>query len=40
MLGGSIHTIRLNTEPSAATGNGNGLEVNAKNTKYAVMCRD
>ena len=40
MLGGSILNIRQNTEALAVAGKVTGLEVNAKNAKYAVMSRD
>jgi len=40
MLGGSIYNIRQNTEALAVTGKVIDLEVNAKNTKNAVMSRD
>ena len=37
MLGGSIHTIKKNTEALAVTSKEIGLEVNADKTKYMVM---
>jgi len=40
MLGGSIHTIRKNTEALVIASKGIGLEVNAGPTKYVVMSRD
>jgi len=40
MLGGSIHTIRKNTEAVVVASKGIGLEVNAGPTKYVVMSRD
>jgi hypothetical protein len=39
-LGGSIHTIRKNTEALVITRKEIGLEVNAVKTKYMVMSRD
>jgi hypothetical protein len=35
--GVSTHTIRRDTEGLIVTGKGNGLKVNAENTKYMVM---
>jgi hypothetical protein len=40
ILGGSIHTIRKNTEALAIASKETGLEVNAEKTKYMVMSRD
>jgi hypothetical protein len=40
ILGGSIHTIRKNTEALLITSKEIGLEVNAEKTKYMVMSRD
>jgi hypothetical protein len=40
ILGGSIHTIRKNTEASVIASEEIGLEVNAEKTKYMVMSRD
>jgi hypothetical protein len=40
ILGGSIHTIRKNTEALVRAGKEIGLEVNAKKIKYMVMSRD
>jgi hypothetical protein len=39
-LGGSIHTIRNNTDALLIAGKEIGLEVNAEKTKYMVMSRD
>jgi hypothetical protein len=39
-LGGSIHTIRKNTEVLLVASKEIGLEVNAEKTKYMVMSRD
>jgi hypothetical protein len=39
-LGGSIHTIRKNTEALLIASKEIGLEVNAEKTKYMVMSRD
>jgi hypothetical protein len=39
-LGGSIHTIRKNTEALLITSDETGLEVNAEKTKYRVMSQD
>jgi hypothetical protein len=40
ILGGSIHTIRKNTEVLLIASKEIGLEVNAEKTKYMVMSRD
>jgi sorting nexin-29 len=40
ILGGSIHTIRKNTEVLLIASKEIGLEVNAEKTKYMVMPRD
>jgi predicted SPOUT superfamily RNA methylase MTH1 len=40
ILGGSIHTIRKNTEALVITSEEINLEVNAEKTKYMVMSRD
>jgi hypothetical protein len=40
MLGGSIHTIKKNTEALMVASKEIGLEVNAEKTKYMVMCRE
>ena len=40
ILGGSVHTIRKNTEALVVACKETGLEVNADNTKYMVMSRD
>jgi len=40
IVGGSIHTIKENTEALIAASKENGLEVNADKTKYMVMSRD
>jgi hypothetical protein len=39
-MGGSICTIKKNTEALAIADKENGLEVNADTTKYMVMSRD
>jgi hypothetical protein len=39
-LGGSIHTIRINTEALLIAGKEICLEVNAEKTKYTVMSVD
>jgi hypothetical protein len=39
-LGGSVHTIRKNTEALLIANKEIGLEVNAEKTKYMVMSRD
>ena len=40
ILGGSVHTIKENTEALAVGGRETGLEVNAFKTKYMVMSWD
>ena len=40
ILGGSIHTIKKNTEALVVDDKENALEVNADKTKYMVMSRD
>jgi hypothetical protein len=40
ILGGSVHTIRKNTEALLVCSKEIGLEVNADKTKYVVMSRD
>ena len=40
ILGGSIHTIRKNTEALIIASKEIGLEVNAEKTNYMVMSRD
>jgi hypothetical protein len=40
ILGGSIHTIRKNTEALLITSKEIGLEVDVEKTKYMVMSRD
>jgi hypothetical protein len=40
ILGGSIYTIRKNTEALLIASKEIGLEVNAEKTKYMVMSRD
>ena len=40
ILGGSIDTMRKNTEALLITSKGTSLEVNAEKTKYIVMSRD
>ena len=40
ILGGSIHTVRKNTETLLIASKKKGLEVNAEKTKYMVMSRD
>jgi hypothetical protein len=37
ILGGSIHTIRKNTEAVVNSSKETGLEANAEKTKYMVM---
>ena len=40
ILGGSIHTLKENTEVLVAATRETGLEVSADKTKYMVMSRD
>ena len=40
ILGGSVHTIKVNTESLSVGSKEFGLEVSADNTKYKVMYRD
>jgi len=40
ILGGSIHTLKENTEALVSASREIGLEVNADKTKYIVMSRD
>ena len=40
ILGGSVHTVKENTESLVVESKENGLEVNADKTKYMVMSRD
>jgi hypothetical protein len=40
ILGGSLHTIRKNTEALLIASKEIGLEVNAEKTKYMVMSQD
>jgi hypothetical protein len=40
ILGGSIHTIRKNTDALLIASKKMGLEVNAEKTKYMVTSRD
>ena len=40
MLGGSVHTIKKNTEALVVTSMETGLEVNADKTKHMVMSQD
>jgi len=40
MLGGSVHTVKENTEALVVSSKEIGLEVNAAMTKYMVMPRD
>jgi len=40
ILGGSVHTVKENTEALVAATKETGLEVNADKTKYMVMSRD
>jgi len=40
MLGGSVHTIKENTEALVVAGEEIGLEVNVDTTKYMVMSQD
>jgi hypothetical protein len=39
-LGGSIHTIKENTEALVVASKKTGLQVNAEKTKYVVMSQD
>jgi hypothetical protein len=40
MLGGSIHTVKKNTESLKVASKKTGLEVNADKTKYMVVFQD
>ena len=40
ILGGSVHTVKENTESLLLASKESGLEVNADKTKYMVMSRD
>jgi len=40
ILGGSVHTIKKNTETIVVASKETGLEVNADKTKYMVMPQD
>jgi hypothetical protein len=40
ILGGSIRTVRKNTQALAIASKGTGLEENGQKTKYMVMSRD
>ena len=40
ILGGSIHTVKENTEALVVATKGIGLAVNADKTKYMVMSRE
>jgi len=40
ILGGSVHTIKRNTEALVLASKENGLEAHADRTKYMVMSRD
>ena len=40
ILGGSVHTIKKNTESLVFANKETGLEVSADKTKYMVMSRD
>ena len=40
ILGGSVHTVKENTEALIVASKENGLEVNADKSKYVVMSRD
>jgi hypothetical protein len=37
ILGGSIHTVKKNTEALVVATKQNGLEVNAEKTKYMII---
>jgi len=39
-LGGSVHTVKENTEALVVATKETGLEVNAEKTKYVIMSRD
>jgi len=39
-LGGSVHTVKENTEALVVASKESGLEVNVDKTKYMVMSRD
>jgi len=40
ILGGSIHTLKANSEAFVVASKETGLEVNPDKTKYMVMSRD
>jgi hypothetical protein len=40
IFGGSVHTIRNNTQVIQVASRETGLEVNAEKTKYMIMFRD
>jgi hypothetical protein len=40
IFGGSVHTVKENSEVLAVAGKETGLEVNADKTKYMVISRD
>ena len=40
ILGGSVHTVKQNTESLVVASKETGLAVNADKTKYMVMSRD
>ena len=40
ILGGSVHTIKENTQALVVASTETGLEVNADKTKYMIMSRD
>jgi hypothetical protein len=40
ILGGSVHTVKENTDDLVVGSKETGLEVNADKTKYMVMSRD
>ena len=40
ILGGSVHTIKSKAEALVVASKEIGLEVNAHETKYMIMCRD